>query len=427
MHRYLARYAQPEAAAAADLDTGHHANVLVIPCYDEASDFLDDLLPTGVRDLLVIVVVNAPDNSPADARGRTLNLLETLRAGSASLPLAVVPFSQASNVHLLVIDRVTGDRLIPRRQGVGLARKIGADCALALLAAGRIHSKWIHATDADVSLPDDYLDAPRPGSGTVLFPFRHTSPDAALQQRANLYELHLGYYVNRLASAGSPYAFHTLGSAMAMHGQAYAKVRGYPRRNAGEDFYLLNKLAKVDPIHRLAAPEIVIHARRSQRVPFGTGPALANIPDRPEAYLSYAAASFELLREVLHGMAGVVAGGSWSASRSTDAVLAELGFFEALQAAQRQQRRPDTLRKALHQWFDGFRTLRFIHECRRFHEDEPLLATLARVLGPAPAQARDSLQHYLDRLHSAERRAVPNATGATGLQNVTRVMSNSSH
>ena len=45
--------------------------------------------------------------------------------------------------------------------------------------------------------------------------------------------------------ARSPYAFHTIGSTMAVSANHYAKVRGFPKREAGEDFYLLNKLAKV--------------------------------------------------------------------------------------------------------------------------------------------------------------------------------------
>ena len=126
VQRYLSRYAQPESAAVLDTDTGGQDKVLVIPCYDEAPDFLDDLLPPNAHDLLVIVVVNAPDNASRGARDRTLNLLRTLR-GVTTKPLSVVAYSRATNVQLLVIDRAADDRLVPHRQGVGLARKIGAD------------------------------------------------------------------------------------------------------------------------------------------------------------------------------------------------------------------------------------------------------------------------------------------------------------
>ena len=390
-----------------DIHSGWQDNVLVIPCYDEAPGFLHSVLPAEARSLLVIVVVNAPDNAAAQARERTAALLDRLR-GPASQPLTMAAYASDRNVQLLIIDRL--NQPIPHRQGVGLARKIGADVALALIAANKVAGGWVHATDADVSLPNDYLHTPLPGSGTaaVLFPFRHRASneepgDLPMQARADLYELHMRYYVNRLRYAGSPYAFHTLGSTMAIHGDAYAKVRGYPRRNAGEDFYLLNKLAKVASIQPLDAAPITIRARLSRRVPFGTGPALDKIdPSRPQDYLSYSPASFELLRGVLAAIAGVAAGAAWEADAQADAVLAALGFFDALHAAQRQQRNPDTLRKALHQWFDGFRTLRFVHECRRFHPDAPLLGSLASILADDYTDPQLQLHGHLRRLTEIE-------------------------
>ncbi len=399
LQSYLCRHAQPEAGIVSGLRCGAHEAVLVVPCYDEADDFLDTLLPAQASDLLIIVVVNAPDDAPPEARQRTLRLLKALRgAGDHAVQLA--PFAERRNVHLLVVDRATDERLVPRRQGVGLARKIGADCALALLAANAVERRWIYVTDADVTLPDDYLRSPMPESGTALFPFYHAAAQPVLQARAELYELHLRYYVNRLANAGSPYAFHTLGSTTAIHAEAYAKVRGYPRRNAAEDFYLLNKLAKVDAVHPLNTAAITLHARVSHRVPFGTGPALARMPDQASRYMSYAAASFELLREVLDAFAAVSDTGIWQASRQADTLLNELGFFETLNAALRQQRSALTLRKALHHWFDGFRTLRFIHECRRYYPDQPLLATLAELLGSGYAHCAPHGQ--LDRLRQLE-------------------------
>ena len=81
--------------------------------------------------------------------------------------------------------------------------------------------------------------------------------------------------------AGSPYAFHTIGSTMAVSAVHYAKVRGFPKREAGEDFYLLNKLAKVGSVLELDVGTddgaIEIDSRRSDRVPFGTGAAVNKI------------------------------------------------------------------------------------------------------------------------------------------------------
>ena len=103
--------------------------------------------------------------------------------------------------------------------------------------------------------------------------------------------------------ARSPYAFHTIGSTMAVNAFHYAKVRGFPRRQAGEDFYLLNKLAKVGAIRQLSeeteCESIDIAARLSDRVPFGTGAATGKImelEDPAREYLFYHPAVFGLLR-----------------------------------------------------------------------------------------------------------------------------------
>ena len=62
------------------------------------------------------------------------------------------------------------------------------------------------------------------------------------------YEQALTYYVEQLQQAGSPYAFHTLGSCIATPLSYYCHARGFPKKSGGEDFYLLNKLAKLGKI-----------------------------------------------------------------------------------------------------------------------------------------------------------------------------------
>ncbi len=48
----------------------------------------------------------------------------------------------------------------------------------------------------------------------------------------------------RRASATSRACVSEAGSSLGVLAPAYAEVRGFPRRQAGEDFYLLDKLAK---------------------------------------------------------------------------------------------------------------------------------------------------------------------------------------
>ena len=183
---------------------------------------------------------------------------------------------------LLLIDRAEAGSFLPEGQGVGLARKIGNDVALRLRAAGRLASPWLHNTDADTLLTRDYfeqtagLDPERTGAAIYFFEHRfEDDPDLALAAR--LYEISLRYYVLGLAWAGSPYAYQSMGSCLAIPSGSYAKVRGFPRKNAAEDFYVLDKLAKVGVIERLAGTPLSLEGRPSDRVPFGTGRALRDL------------------------------------------------------------------------------------------------------------------------------------------------------
>ena len=80
----------------------------------------------------------------------------------------------------------------------------------------------------------------------------------------------------------------------------------------------------------------------------------------------------------------------------TERLLDELGFFHRLERAQTQHRSSHTLRKAMHQWFDAFRTLRFIHLARRHHPDRPLTPMLDELYGSSD---------HLDLLKRRERQA----------------------
>ena len=368
--RYLARYGEPVANT---VPSPRHTyeNAVVIPCYDEEAHCLDAALARVEGSPLVIAVINAPDDAPAASQARTHAHWQSLSGVSDGS----FRWSRTDGgIDVLAIDRAGPGRQIPGRQGVGLARKIGADVACALITRGVIRSPWLHFTDADVRLPQDYLQHPPPGAGTLVLPYRHEAP-GPLAPQAECYELHLRYYVDRLRYAGSPYAFHTIGSTIAIHADVYAKVRGVPRRNAGEDFYLLNKAAKVAPVFAVTRPEIVIRARLSNRVPFGTGPALQAMGD-VSSFTSYAVESFDLLREAIGSIDH-----SATVQPRTRRLLDELGFFRRLERARAQCRRPDTLRKAMHQWFDAFRTLRFIHLARRYHPDRPLIPMLDDLYG----------------------------------------------
>ena len=321
------------------------------------------------------------NNAPAQAQQRTCALYQRVKE---------MPDVIALNY--------CGKRSLPARQGVGLARKIGTDTALALHVKGKVAQPWIFQTDADAVLPATYFQH-FSGEGARVFAHRHVVyPDVdnsdKLAHAAQLYDRHMRYYVDGLARAGSAYAFPTLGSTLALHAASYAKVRGYPRRNAAEDFYLLNKMAKIGSV--IYEPDITLKlaARPSPRVPFGTGPALQAIVEQLQqdpsgaAYLSYHPASFDLLQTALAYMDQLArcsrvesASVKSCTDKRVESLLATLGFADLREQLHIRYTSAQQRHTVLQHWFDGFRTLRFIHEARRFFPDQPLVRSTAAFYG----------------------------------------------
>ncbi len=261
--RYVERHLEPGLPAPPG-EGAAWRHVLVIPAYREDPGFLDALRAVGDdNSLLVILVLNRPD-SDADPSANT-----RLRQATKALPAV----SRGDDIYrlgdagtLLLYDAEARTGPLPADQGVGLARKIGFDIAWLWIHRGRIDSHWIHSTDADARLPRDYFqrtDRVATGTAAATYPFIHVpGGDPACDRATALYELRLHHYVLGLEYAGSPYAHHSLGSCIAISADAYAKVRGFPRRAAGEDFYLLNKLAKVGAVTRLRGECIELESRQ---------------------------------------------------------------------------------------------------------------------------------------------------------------------
>ena len=269
---------------------------------------------------------------------------------------------------------------LPKRQGVGLARRIGCDLAAALKARGAFSGELIACTDADAVLPDDYFSASRRrgrghGASALLFPFQHElsgveSIDVATRSTSCPALLRA-----RFGLGGSPYAFQTLGSSIALDFDAYAKVRGFPRRRAGEDFYVLCKLAKVAPILReLAATRF--GSAHAVRHAFRSAPARASRNSRDANCCLRAAELCRVAR------LAALFGRRLRMSATSDARARACRSRRAASARSWMQCSPPVMPNArctkragkpragrtirrLHTWFDGFRTLKLIHGCAK--------------------------------------------------------------
>lgn len=420
LDKYLANYAATEA----QLPFGKLARFdrcLVIPARDEAPLLLDRIqhLAANNPGLICILVINQPYDQPATAANRALaaGIGNRLALEWSVHERLLCSFTLPGNGALLMVDRFSSDG-IPADEGVGAARKIGCDIACRLFAEQSVTSPWIHCSDADVAWPAGYFEASDNRRGAALvYPFSHHVGSGTAGLAGALYELHLRYYVAGLKAAGSPFAYHTIGSTVAVHAEHYAMVRGFPRRSGGEDFYLLNKLRKTGPVVTLAEPCLQIADRDSDRVPFGTGPArrrIGALEDPLREFPFYHPAVFSALASWLALTPALFTAGNaenaWQLLNETTAgelpygILAELigglGGRRALEHAFAHGRDLDRFAAHLHHWFDAFRTLKLIHALRDSHLPSISLDRLLHTydaLAPAIAAAGVSRKLPTDR------------------------------
>ncbi len=338
----------------------------VMPVMDEADELPATLASVGAaladspEPVALLMVVNHPVDAPEECRRNNREFLRRLRAGER--------FGMPGD-RLFWIDCTTPGRELTR--GVGEARRIGMDTGLDLLDPAGFEDSLLFSLDADAWLKRGYFQRvitsfrEAPGAGSASIGFRHRPGATAEEERAiRSYEQYLARYVASLQAAGSPYAFQTVGSAMAVRASACIACGGMRMRAAGEDFYFLQALRKIAPV--LVIPEILVEPapRQSYRVPFGTGRAVAalmagdGLPEFPEAGF---AALAVLLQTADDGILATPETFRAALPETTGAWLEQAGFFPAWEKVLKNlPSRPGARRKAFDDWFDGLRTRQFI-------------------------------------------------------------------
>ncbi|MDD2582964.1 MAG: glycosyltransferase family 2 protein [Desulfuromonadaceae bacterium] len=347
------------------------SGAVVIPALAEAANLPQTLesLSRNPVDLLdqfmILVVVNqradSSDLETADNR-------ETLK----NLPLLKEHYGLDN---LFWVDAASEESTLPARQGVGLARKIGLDLALPHLDY-RASDPLLICLDADTLVQPDYLPAitrhfTGSSTGGASIPYCHRPAAEQTGQAAiDRYELFLRVYVLGLELAGSPYAFHTVGSAMACRASAYVASGGMNRRLAGEDFYFLQQVHKTSGVVPLAGTTVHPSPRSSHRVPFGTGRSVGDmLAGGTEHLLFYQPVVFSIVGEWLACVAeNSAAGAAEVLSRTARIspvlhdVMEQNGFRDSWENLKKNNREGEKLTAAFHGWFDAFRTMRLIHE-----------------------------------------------------------------
>jgi hypothetical protein len=276
------------------------AIIVVVPSYGEPEIciLLDSLYVSEQPECAVevIILVNAPENASSEMLLNNRKTIEDIESWKR----------QEKNCWFRLFSVNIEQGAIPD-WGVGLARKTGMDEAVRRFLVLDRPDGIIASLDADCTVRKDYFKRlysdfyKIKGRKACSIYFEHATDgeEYDLNTCRNIisYELHLRYLLQGQSYAGFPWAFHTVGSSMAVRAGEYIAAGGMNRRQAGEDFYFIQKLVDSGCYFSLNSTAVYPSPRISDRVPFGTGAAMGKLTEGSDTeFLTYDTRTFDDLK-----------------------------------------------------------------------------------------------------------------------------------
>jgi len=365
--------------------------VVVIPCYNEPNlyDSLKSLAncerpPCQVE---VIVVVNHPEGSSNEIINQSQKALSIVDDTNKELGHKNLRFLSIPAFNLPI-----------KHAGVGYARQIGMDEAAFRFLSVSNYNGIIACFDADTECMPNYLvelyrlwqKYPKTHACSIWFehPIDGGEFSDEIYEAIVEYELHLRYYNLASRYIGFPFAYHTVGSAMACSAEAYVKFGGMNRRQAGEDFYFLQKIIPHGQFRELNSTCIYPSPRISNRVPFGTGKVIAERITKKDAIFTYNLESFLDLKPFLVEIEKLFdASDEQTAQFINRQKLLVKDFFTlhnatvSIRNIRKNTSNAKSFKKRFFVWFDGFLLLKFLNfASENFYEKKPVVEETIRLL-----------------------------------------------
>lgn len=372
MNTYLEkhRFCERQIRDSVSKDTGI---IVVIPCYNEPA-FLKTLqsifdCERTKHSVEVIVVINSgeqDDEKVLKQNQKTFN--ETTE------------WIKNNSQHKLRYHLIEIKNLPKKHAGVGLARKIGMDEAVVRLNDIKNNDGVIVCMDADCAVEKDYLveienhfhKNPKATGCSIYFehPLSGEEFEKEIYDGIINYELFLRYYNRALHYCSFPYAFHAIGSCMAVRNKIYQKQGGMNRKKAGEDFYFLHKIFPLGNFTELNSTCVYPSPRESNRVPFGTGSAIKKfLKNATDFYPVYNVQIFIDLKFFFQSIDKLYPLSphqliTSSLPKSVRTFLSQNNFEEKLKEIRDHSASEKMFVKRFFHWFDGFMVLKFVHFAR---------------------------------------------------------------
>lgn len=346
-------------------------NVVVIPSLAEYEQLPDCLKSLEQNDnslldkTLVLIVVNNSESSDEEIKSNNRKTIKFLKDYNGKLNLSFIDAASK------------GKELPDKFAGVGLARKIGCDLALTKFDYS-YDKKIIFFLDADCKVNSDYLSKVTSAFNgnnihSAVIEYEHQYNNDSPEAGAIIcYEIFLRYNRLGLEFSKSYYDYHTIGSTIACEAEAYIKAGGMNKRKAGEDYYFLEKLAKLNKIFTISEALVYPSSRKSWRVPFGTGQRIIrHLSKKQNEYVAYNPESFRILKDWLNYFLSENVIDTKSILNNAREINSGLYHFLISQKFERDWERilknnqsAEEIQKQKIYWFDAFKTLKLIHYLR---------------------------------------------------------------
>lgn len=377
--------------------------IVAIPCYNEPDILLTlhSLLQCDAPQCAVEIIVVVNYSEAADDNTKQFN-----QWTYTSLKY----FAEKNNTSQIKILPILAADMPKKHAGVGLARKIAMDEAMHRFSVVDNSDGIVISCDADTLVERNYFRAieqfytEHPSSTVANLYFEHdTSGDfpAAQYNAIAQYELHLRYYVAQLQRLSFPYAFQTVGSCFTVKAKRYCMQGGMNKRQAGEDFYFLQKIAQSEPIHEIRTTCVHPSSRISDRVPFGTGPVLQKMLDNGNmVFKTFAPEGFVVLETLFSQIEQFRAANEiqlkslYSCFDSSLQKCVPMEEFKTkIQEIQRNTSTVEQFRKRFFAWFNGFMVFRYLNTASQSRFPKiPVEEAVANFLGGEKADAREMLK-----------------------------------
>ena len=346
--------------------------IVVIPVYNEKNILhtLDSLITTNpiASDIEIVLIINSGEHDSLTVKKQNFDTIQTIEDWKLS-----------NITDKIKVFAVLVSDMPKKHAGAGLARKIGMDIAVSRFNMINQPQGLILSMDADTLVEPGYFTEidkvciQNPAISGLIIHFEHPTEGNEYSEEVyaaiTQYELYLRYFKLLVDFTGYPYGGYTIGSCFGVKAHIYSSNGGMNRKQAGEDFYFLQKIFPLGEFADIKTTKVIPSPRPSGRVPFGTGPVVQKLIENKNELEVYHYKGFEHLNtffgkieQFYHNQNDLS-----MLSKPLRLFLNEINFNKALQEIRDNTSGFVYFEKRFFRWFNTFQIIKYLNYLSENH------------------------------------------------------------